>query len=358
MTLILPIPSMRPLLVNHQNMIKYLQRIDDARYYSNFGPLVREYEGRLSKLFNSNVVSTASCTSALTCALLALGLPRGSKCLVQSWTFCGSVAAIVAAGLEPVFADVHEDLWQLSVEDAKYRCWHYPEIKVVMPVSQFGLPISLSSWADFRDETDIPVVVDAAGCFDFIVGYSERSIPVCISTHATKTFSTGEGGMVVCEEHEFIDKVKKITNYGYDIDRTIPLPGFNAKMSEYHAAVGLAELDWWDEKSGMWIDVQGKYETKFKKYVKAFPDVRSLFPILVHPRSADEAIEGLASHGITARKIWGDGCHTHEAYKHYHRFDLTNTKRLANEVITLPFAIDMTDEEIEYIHEKFTEVVG
>lgn len=358
MTLTLPIPSMRPLLVNHQNMIKYLQRIDDARYYSNFGPLVREYEDRLSKMFNSNVVSTASCTSALTCALLALGLPRGSKCLVQSWTFCGSVAAVVAAGLEPVFADVGEYDWQLTAEYANAWCRVYPEIKVVMPVSQFGYPVSAERWGEFSLEMEIPVIIDAAGCFDALGGWKNQGfdVPICVSTHATKCFSTGEGGFIISGDTDFISKVKKITNYGYDVDRTVPLPGYNAKMSEYHAAIGLAELDWWPEKRQMWMDAQTKYG-RFNGNHSLF--ARSLYPVQIHGSGkAQYLIDHFASHSITARKIWGDGCHTHEAYKHYHRFDLSNTKRLANEVITLPFAIDMTDEEIDYIHEKFTEVVG
>lgn len=358
MTLTLPIPSMRPLLVSHEKITPYLLQIDTNRYYSNRGPLVQEYESRLSKMFKANVVSTASCTSALTCALLALNLPRGSKCLVQSWTFVGTVAAIVAAGLEPVFADVDLSCWNLSADLAFSYAESYPEIKAVVAVSAFGARIDRNAWEKFQAETDIPVVIDAAGCFDSleVVGWGGFKVPVCVSTHATKVFSTGEGGFVVTADNWFAEKFKQITNYGYCPDRTIPFPGINAKMSEYHAAVGLAELDWWPEKRQMWLDAHWRYDKAFGSLLSTC--VRSLSPIALGRKHAPSVIDKLASNGITARKIWGDGCHAHESYKHYHRFDLTNTKRLANEIITLPFAIDMTGEEIDYIHAKFAEVTG
>ncbi|ALA24594.1 hypothetical protein AVI51_00830 [Piscirickettsia salmonis] len=259
-----PIPLFIPEIVGFDKLAPYLKQIDKNQWYSNRGPLVCDFETRIAAHFNypqGGVATCASGTLGLISTLLALELPRGSKCVMPAWTFIGTMAAINAAGLEPVLADVELDSWALDVNEVKKCVEVDKEISAVIVVCPFGKMIDIALWEDFSKRYNIAVIIDGAACFDSFKQVGKKTkLPFIISLHATKVFGIGEGGLVFSENTDLINKVKKITNFGIDEQRQVPVVGINGKMSEYHAAVGHALLDEWHDYRQCWKKLIKSYQ--------------------------------------------------------------------------------------------------
>jgi dTDP-4-amino-4,6-dideoxygalactose transaminase len=296
---------MKPLLPTFDKLEPYLKRIDENRYYTNVGPLCLEYEKRLEGLFGAPCITGSSATSLLTATLMAYDLPRNSLVAMPSYTFPATAAAVVSAGLVPYFCDVNENGIMES---------YYDKTKAIIIVAAFGYPVDFSTWELLHNTLRIPVIIDAAAGFDaFSTVCKPVKCPVVISTHATKTFSTAEGGFVTCHDQPLLEKIRRITNFGLSPERRIEYTGLNAKFSEYHAAVGLASLDEWPEK-----------RLKLLHAVK--------------PYGLDYAITQIPVRGQGVKGRYG--CHFHDAYKNYPRTDLPITEVLIKNVGTVMIGID------------------
>lgn len=282
----------KPLLPTADKILPYLRRIDQSRDYCNFGQLNSEYQERLGNMFSAPVITFSSATAGITASLLALGLKRGSFVACPSWTFCATPLAIIMAGHIPYFVDcnengkVTEDILQTSLDRKK--------IDAAIIVSPCGAPIEIP-------DMNIPIVADSAGGFDTVKAGNHLSV---VSTHGTKVFGTGEGGFVICKDKNLLERVRSITNFGMNEIRQVEILGFNAKLSEYHAAVGLAELDGWADK-------REKYLRKTKIYG------------LNYATSLVAVEKGHGRNGVY-------GCHMHESFKDYPRTLLPITEMLMN----------------------------
>lgn len=282
---------MKPLLPSYDRLEKYIRRIDEARIYSNFGTLNAEYQERISELFDCPCISGSSATSLITATLMALNLPRGGFVAMPSYTFPATAAAVEAAGLVPYFQDV--DAHGVMSSYSKNVC-------AVVVVAPFGAPFHVEG------KCNVPVIIDAAAGFDaFSTIRKPGNTPVIISTHVTKAFGTGEGGLLFTKDTELLEKVRRITNFGLSPDRWIEYTGLNAKFSEYHAAVGLAELDGWQEK-------------------------RKLILEKVRPYGLDYAVTQIPVRGDGVMGKYG--CHIHPTYAKHPRVDLPVTEELIRNV--------------------------
>src|SRR3989442_687951 len=108
------IPVLRPLLRTAGEILPYLEAIDAGRWYTNSGPLLQQFEGRLAEHFGvetTELVTASNATLAIAQSLRAMGAPAGSLCVMPSWTFVATAAAAVWAGLEPYFIDVDPGTW-------------------------------------------------------------------------------------------------------------------------------------------------------------------------------------------------------------------------------------------------------
>lgn len=240
----------------------YLQRMHAARQYSNFGPLVCEFETGLNARFSARspvslgLTTVANATLGLELALTALDLPPHSRVLVPALTFVATATAVLRAGHLPVLADVDAQSWLLTPEIAR-QAVAQGAVDAVLPVATFGAPHAMAGWHEFEQDTGIPVVIDAAAAF----GSQWLDAPTgtaVFSLHATKCLPAGEGGFVVSSRPGLIARVRQLTNFGINLNPAAGVPvgmlvriGTNAKMSEYHAAVGLASLDRWDERAAL-----------------------------------------------------------------------------------------------------------
>ncbi|WP_199136213.1 DegT/DnrJ/EryC1/StrS aminotransferase family protein [Delftia sp. ASV31] len=249
------VPLLVPDMPAPQLLMPWLERMHATRHYSNFGPLVRELESGFASQFAlpaEGITTVANATQGLELVLQALELAAGSHVLLPAFTFVATATAVVRAGHVPVLADVDPHSWLLTPEIAHKACREM-RIDAVMPVTTFGMPHDMTAWARFEADMGIPVVVDAAAAYGSQWLHGAQGTLV-FSLHATKSLPAGEGGLVVSTRPGLASKVRQLSNFGINLDASAGLPvgalasvGTNAKMSEYHAAIGLASLDVWEQ---------------------------------------------------------------------------------------------------------------
>ncbi|HEY3662855.1 MAG TPA: DegT/DnrJ/EryC1/StrS family aminotransferase [Chthoniobacterales bacterium] len=351
----LELPVAKPRLPLADEILPYLRRIDQSRWYSNGGPLVLEFEDRLaSHTGGGGVATVANATVGLTLALLTCDLPPGSLCMVPSWTFAATGHAIEHAGLIPWIVDVDRESWALEPEAARELLREAPgPVSAVIPVSPFGRPIDFAGWNSFRDETGVAVVIDAAAMFDTI---RAGAVPAVVSLHATKVLGVGEGGFVVGNDAGFIQELQKRANFGFWGSREATAPSFNGKMSEYSAAVGLAALDAWPATRADFARVAAAYRDALAGQSKVMLQegfgeswVSSTVIVAAEEAGAEAIGRALSAQRIGTRRWWGGGLHRHGAFAKFPSGRLDQTEELADSVIGLPCWRDLPNEKIDAI---------
>jgi dTDP-4-amino-4,6-dideoxygalactose transaminase len=352
------IPVARPRLPTVAQAKPYLEAIDASRVYSNRGPLAQELEARIASHYGvaaGNVVTVANATLGLTLALLAQRVPAGSYCLMPAWTFVASAQAAQLAGVVPYLLDVSRETWALepSVVSAAVRASRAP-VGAVMVVAPFGAPVDLEPWDQLAADFGVAVVLDAAAGFD---AARPSRVPAVVSLHATKALGAGEGGFVMSADEALIGRIRGASNFGFSGTREAQVPGCNAKMSEYHAAIGLAALDAWQATRGAFARVARAYRRDLDncRGVSLQPGygtrwVAATTVAEFDTTSAQSAARTLAEGGIDSRSWWGEGLHRHRALSLLPRApDLSATEWLAAHTLGLPCSVDLEEEDIRSI---------
>jgi dTDP-4-amino-4,6-dideoxygalactose transaminase len=362
----LHIPVLRPRLPDATALMPYLQRIDASRTYSNWGPLVTELGERLCEGFampRGGIVLANSGMAALVAAITAAagcGRPGRTIAVVPDFTFTATGLAALQCGYEPALASCDAETWMFTPEQILAHPLLLEETGVVIPVAPFGRCIPQEPWLQFQDRTGIPVVIDGAACFESMslpscVGLGR--LPVALSFHATKSFSTGEGGCVATTDIALAERVLQCLNFGFLSGRNSEIRGFNGKMSEYAAAVGLADLDRWPDKQREMLAVGGHYASAAEASgitdrLLTSPQVSSCYALLRcgSAHEAREVMSGLAAKGIDTRLWYGAGLHAHEVFKQFRLLDLHGDTRLdIGTIVGLPMAPDLSKRQAERI---------
>jgi dTDP-4-amino-4,6-dideoxygalactose transaminase len=353
------IPVMRPKLPTAEQLQPYLERIDRARYYSNHGALLHELQDRLAAHFRvdpGQLAVVANGTVALSAALIAVGAKPGSICLLPSWTFVASAAAAWAANLRPHFVDVSPETWTIDPQKIARRA-DLRGVGAVMAVSAYGAPLDTQAWDDFTAQTGIPAIIDGAASFDTVATIPSArpgKSPIMISLHPTKVFGVGEGGLVVSTDRAVMQRFNQICNFGVWGEPEGQILGYNGKLSEYHAAIGLAFLDGWPQRRALLEDLTRSYASVLSNapqfqtspgygegWVSCYCNVAT--------DNAALAIERLSGLGISTRRWWQSGVHAQRAYREFSRDELPVTEYLGTRVFGLPFFHDMTGDQFERI---------
>jgi dTDP-4-amino-4,6-dideoxygalactose transaminase len=348
---------MRPKLPSAPALLPYLSRIDGARIYSNFGPLSVQFERRLAAHFgvsDRGVTTVANGTLGLALALSAQDPRPGTLCVIPAWTFIASAQAAALAGLVPFFVDVDPLTWALDPSTITGIIEQAPgEVGAVMPVVPFGQPIDFAAWDRFRSRTGLAVVIDAAAGFDSVTA---TDTPAVVSLHATKVLGIGEGGFVVCADPALIGRIRTRANFGFEGRREAMVPALNAKLSEYHAAVGHAALDEWSTVRAEWLSVASAYRERLPRSGAArlqdgFGESWVSSVCVVHLGSPDavQLEHTLHEAGIETRRWWGDGVHAHRSTRHLPRTAVPVTDGLARSTIAVPLFLDLSAEEVDRV---------
>ncbi len=354
------VPVLRPMLPRAERLLPYLQRIDATRIYSNFGPLALELEARLARALSlpmGTVASAGTGTAALMGAILALAGQASADrplALMPSYTFVATAVAAERCGYQPWLADVGED-WLLDPQ-ALLSHPQLSRVGFVMPVASYGRAVAQAPWREFSARTGIPVVIDGAAAFEAVAADPSRylgPLPVMLSLHATKSLSSGEGGCIASTDIDLVTRVVRALNFGFQFSRESLGPSFNGKLSEYHAAVGLAGLDAWAEKRQAFAAVIDGYRRQAQAmgvaaHLVTAPTISSCYVLL---RCDDAAQAARVQASLRAARVefrlwYGQGVHAQAWFAQAGRDALPVTEALAPCLIGLPMAVDLREGDI------------
>lgn len=320
-----------------------LRRMEATRVYSNFGPLESEFRDALARWLDvarpPAVATASSGTAALTLALRALDLPFGGNVLIPALTFPATAAAVMAAGLRPVLTDVDPVSWTMTPGIASH---HLFGICAVVPVGAFGMALDPVGWDAFAEGTGLPVVFDAAAAL--VRQPMPQKCAVAFSLHATKPLGVGEGGLVASRDLDLIARVRQLSNFGFDND-LVREPWGNAKLSEYHAAVGLAQLERADEVRRGIAALHGDYLARLPAPLR--PAAEGSAMVVALPGEAQRVADTLAGEGIETRRWYQPDLSRHPAFARCAQAgDLAVTANLADRLIGLPFHAFLSAEDV------------
>ena len=357
------LPVIRPLLPSCKSMEPYLREIDAAQFYSNYGPLHQRLEIRLAEHFGvpADCLALASSgTVGLIAVILAVAgraKPDRPLMVCPAYTFAASAAAAEFCGYTPFFADIDPATWALD----PVRLESLPQLAgagAVMAVAPYGRAVDVSAWQEFSARTGLPVVVDAAACFDTIDAraLARGGVPAVVSLHATKAFSTAEGGLILGGDASLVERAVRALNFGFAQARLSLGPGLNGKLSEYHAAVGLAELDGWNEKrdgfraaARTYAEAAARHGLRDRIFVNMDRAVPYVLYLAASPDDAGSVMSALERRGVASRLWYGPGMHRHPYFRDRPAERLPVTDDLAPRLIGLPFAPDIPAAEIERV---------
>ncbi|MFZ4801550.1 MAG: DegT/DnrJ/EryC1/StrS family aminotransferase [Chlorobium sp.] len=236
-------PSLAPL----EEYVELLKGVWDRGILTHNGPLVQQFERDLSaKLGIQNFVAVTNGTIALQMGIKALGLK--GEIITTPFTWIATVSAIKWEGCTPIFCDIEPDTF--NIDPSKIEALITEKTVSIMPVHVFGNPCDVDAIDVIAKKHNLKVIYDAAHAIGStyrgksILEYGDIS---ATSLHATKLLNTGEGGGCVTTNDDLHEKLKRIRFFGHDDAKDIVEDGFNGKMTEIHAALGLANLKYYDE---------------------------------------------------------------------------------------------------------------
>ena len=235
------------------------------------GPKVAELEGMIAELVGArHAFATTSATTALHLSLVAAGIGPGDEVLVPDFTFPATANVVVQQGAVPVLVDVDLDTFAIDPEDLERRIT--PRAKAIMPVHPFGLPADMDTIMDIAARHELVVIEDAACSLGSTVGGRQTGgigLAGCFSFHPRKSITTGEGGMITTSDDELAGRIGLLRSHGGVRDGgrfRFEAAGFNYRMSDILAAVGVAQMrrlddflatrrrvaGWYDERLAGW----------------------------------------------------------------------------------------------------------
>jgi len=236
------IPVTRPYLPEMSRYLEYISRCYENCQLTNNGPMVQELKARLEDYLSvKNLLPVANGTLALQIAYKALGV--SGKAVTTPFSFVATSSSLKWERIEPVFADINEKTLNLCPEKTNEVLDQ--DVTALVPVHVYGNPCDVGTFDQIAEDHGLKVIYDAAHAFG--VRLDGRSIlqwgdAATLSFHATKVFHTVEGGAIVFKKKEDYERACRLINFGYEKGEVVD-EGINAKMSEFHAAMGLCMLD-------------------------------------------------------------------------------------------------------------------
>ena len=277
-------PSLAPL----EEYVELLRGVWDRGILTHNGPLVQQLERELcGRLGLDSFVAVSNGTIAIQMAIKALEL-RG-EIITTPFTWIATVSAIQWEGCSPVFCDIDPQTLNMDPETIEQKIT--PRTVAILPVHVFGNPCDVEAIEAIARSRGLKVIYDAAHAIGSLHG--GRSVLECgdvsaTSLHATKLLNTAEGGGCVSRDPDLDQKLRRIRFFGHDQGKDVIEEGFNGKMTEVHAALGLANLKYHDEvlsdrkaKYRLYREALGGTERlHFQEFVHGEPNY-SYFPVVL-----------------------------------------------------------------------------
>lgn len=352
-------PSLAPL----EEYTKLLNGVWQRGILTHNGPLVQELEMNLrQKLEVPHLAVVVNGTIAIQMAIKALGL-RG-EIITPPFTWVATVSAIMWEGCTPVFCDIEPDT--LNIDPKKIEACITPQTVGIMPVHVFGNPCKVEEIREIADRHGLKVIYDGAHAVGStfqgrsLLNYGDIS---ATSLHATKIFNTGEGGACVTSDPELHEKIKRIRFFGHNDSKDVVEEGMNGKMTEIHAALGLANL-------ALFENVLADRKRKYQLYLDLLSDVGgisfqsvdtrdsncSYFPV-IFPSEADlfRVESALNARTIYPRRYFHPSVNTYGNL--YPRVSMPVSEDISSRILCLPLYLNLGENDIHHIVRTITEAL-
>jgi dTDP-4-amino-4,6-dideoxygalactose transaminase len=330
--------------------------MDASRTYTNFGPLVNEFQDRLAVLLgledSRRVVLASSATVALegVCSLLGV-----QEFAVPAYTFPATAHAVIRASKKIKILDINASDWQIN-DDARID----PTTGIVR-VLPFGAAPDLK-----RDVGAPAVVIDAAGSLgahQLKLDSMPENHVVVFSLHATKIFGIGEGGIAVFGTTALADEFRTWLNFGFSGNRVSQRVATNGKLSEVGAAYGLAVLDSLETEYQEWFQANAKARTISETLgiTSIVSHYTGVSPYWIATFDNSETANRVADHlsvvGIETRRWWESGINQMPAFSQYARGSYAVTEEVASSNLGLPMFRDISDAQFDRISQALSEIL-
>ncbi len=332
------------------------------------GPFANDFEARVAEVSGRRYgVSCSSGTAGLHMVVRALGLGEGDEVITTPFSFVASVNCLLYERVRPVFVDIEED--SLGLDPALLESASGPRTRGALPVHVFGRPCRIAEIADVAERRGWHLIEDACEA----LGSSLERRPMgsfgaasVFAFYPNKQITTGEGGMVVTDDASLANELRSLRNQGRDADGTwlrhVRL-GYNYRMDEMSAAIGVAQLERLAELQAGRARVAAAYEralggvvglslprTMDAESVDWFVYVVRLAPGL----DRDRVMKDLEAAGVPSRPYFSP-LHLqpfHQAQLGYGEGDFPVTERVAASTLALPWSSRLSDDEVDYVAES------
>lgn len=349
-------PFMPPL----EEYIEEIKGIWETKQLTNGGQKHQKLEQELKRYLGvENITLFSSGHTALEGALRAFDLT--GEVITTPFTFASTTSAIVRCGLTPVFCDVESERY--TIDATKIEELITPQTSAIVPVHVYGNVCDIEGIERIAKKHGLKVIYDAAHAFG--VKFAEKSITdygdaSVFSFHATKVYSTGEGGAVVYRAENFRNRLNSEKNFGYDERGEVSYYGGNAKMSEFHAAYGLCTLKHMEEV----IERRKMVYFMYMSYFSGISNVKiprqregatcnyAYFPVVFDENHYDntEILKKLKLNGIFARRYFYPLTNDMPCYCGKGNSASTPiAKKVSENVLCLPLYPDMEEKDVERI---------
>jgi dTDP-4-amino-4,6-dideoxygalactose transaminase len=346
------------------------------------GPKTVEFEGKFKEYVGSSeAVSMNSATAALHLSLKAIGIGRNDEVIIPTNTFVATAEVVTYFGAIPVLCDIEEDTHNIDV--SKIESLITSSTKAIIPVHFAGQPCDMDEIYGIAKKYNLKIIEDAAHAIPSSykgvnIGALEKSSITCFSFYATKTLSTGEGGMATTNSVDYATNMKINRLHGISRDAwdrytvkgewryDIIDNGYKYNTTDMNSALGMVQLKKQDKLRKKRNIIANKYNKAFNKNIKIIlPLIKSdrttswhLYVIKIDNR--DEAIVQLKENGVGC-SVHFIPIHKHTFYKNQYGYkdgDYPVANAVFNKSLSLPIYPDMSDQEVEFVINNVLEVVG
>ena len=357
------IPLLKPYFDSEE--LKELQKVLDSGWVTQ-GPKVKEFEDKIAKYLGVKyAIAVTNCTSALHLALLSIGIKKGDEVLVADYTFPATGHSVLYCGAMPIFIDVDLRTYNMNLNLMEEKI--NDKTKAIIPVHTFGQPAEMDAIMEIAEDYNLKVIEDAACALG--AKYKNKFAGTigdigCLSFHARKGITTGEGGMVVTNNKYLADKIRNLSVFGmttaWDREKSdkFVIPeftelGYNYKMSDITAAVGIAQLrkldkiierkrglaKYWDEKLQEMEFIEPPYVSKNVKHI-----YQSYVALVDKRINRNKLIETLMKKGIQTQ-IGTYASHIQPVYNSTDK--CPNSIDIFNMSLALPMYYMLKEEDID-----------
>jgi dTDP-4-amino-4,6-dideoxygalactose transaminase len=351
------IPVNKPYLPAFDNYTKYLERVYAKAWLTNNGPMVQELKIRLEEYLGvKNLLPVANGTLAMQLAYKVFKLE--GEAVTTPFTFIASSSSLAWEGITPRFADVDTQSYNLCPLAAAKSL--SDKTSAIVPVHVYGNPCDVNAFAELSRQKNLKIIYDAAHAFGVtvenksVLNFGDAST---LSFHATKIFHSVEGGAVVFKNSDDYERAVLMTNFGIDTKTgLITDGGINTKLSEMHAAMGLAVLDNIDAIMQHRVALFDQYCYQLKDVVsqplwhqQANTNGAYMPVTFASAEQGSKVLHSLAQQNITARRYFSPSLNLLAQYSKDGTDVCPVSESLASRTLCLPLYYDLSAEDVSTV---------